>query len=92
MVLLILITFAFINQSVMELFKKSVILIVFSLLALLSSCRSKPEKHEQLSLPVNVRVHTVSETTLGSEREYVGVLEESNNESPLKSGNLKFQK
>ena len=92
MVLLILITFAFINQSVMELFKKSVILIVFSLLALLSSCRSKPEKHEQLSLPVNVRVHTVSETTLGSEREYVGVLEESNYESPLKSGNLKFQK
>ena len=74
-----MITFAFINQSVMELFKKSVILIVFSLLALLSSCRSKPEKHEQLSLPVNVRVHTVSETTLGSEREYVGVLEESNN-------------
>ncbi|NLH23125.1 MAG: biotin/lipoyl-binding protein, partial [Bacteroidales bacterium] len=63
----------------MELFKKSGILIVFGLLALLSSCRSKPEKREQLPLKVNVRVHTVSETTLGSEREYVGVLEESNN-------------
>ncbi|HBG53653.1 MAG TPA: efflux RND transporter periplasmic adaptor subunit, partial [Rikenellaceae bacterium] len=63
----------------MELFKKSGILIVLGLLSLLSSCGSKPHKHQKLPLPVNVRVHTVSETTLGSEREYVGVLEESNN-------------
>jgi len=60
----------------MELFKKSGIPIVFGLLAFISSCGSK---NQQLPLPVNVRVHTVSETTLALEREYVGVLEESNN-------------
>ena len=63
----------------MELFKKSGIPIVFGLLAFISSCGSKSDKNQQLPLPVNVRVHTVSETTLALEREYVGVLEESNN-------------
>lgn len=64
----------------MKLSKYTGILIFFILSAFMVSCRSNSFRHKQnVAGDVKVAVHTVSETNMPLEREYVGVVEESNN-------------
>jgi RND family efflux transporter MFP subunit len=63
----------------MKSFKYTGILIVLALSAFMTSCRSNPSRYRPVAGEVKVTVHTVSETNMRSEREYVGVVEESNN-------------
>lgn len=71
--------FCIINNSVMKSSIITGILILLSTILLLNFCRSNPGNYKPVSGDVKVRVLTVSESMIRSEREYVGVVEESNN-------------
>ena len=55
------------------------VLVLSALLFFVTSCHSGTSNQKQAGGPVKVKVHTVSENSMKSEREYVGVVEEASN-------------
>ena len=55
------------------------VLVLSALLFFVTSCHSGTSNQKQVAGPVKVKIHTVSENSMQSEREYVGVVEEASN-------------